>query len=185
MTVAALGLLAVVAVRMPAQQPLETLQGHVRVIDGDSLMLGGTNVRLQGIDAPELAQSCTRNDMTFPCGQQALAELSKLINGHVVSCESLGQDRYGRTLARCKAGAKELNSAMVETGWAVAYGSYDAQEREARKASRGIWQGEFTTPQEWRRAHDGFADAPDNLPSEPVDNLLASLWDWMRGWIGF
>ena len=33
----------------------EQLSGRARIIDGDTLSIGGVNVRLQGIAAPELA----------------------------------------------------------------------------------------------------------------------------------
>jgi len=75
------------------------------------------------------------------------------------------------------AATTELNSAMIEAGWAVAYGAYEAQETQARKAGRGLWRGDFMRPQEWRRAHD-------KLSEEPRD-LVADFWGWLRGRIGF
>lgn len=173
-TLALIGLLAMVVARMPPMRPAETLQGVVRVADGDSLMLGAVRIRLQGIDAPELAQTCENGGITYPCGRQAQAALMQLVGDRAVTCDSYGQDRYGRTLARCMAGATELNRAMVEAGWAVAYGDYDAQEAEARKAGRGVWRGDFLRPQEWRHAHDAIAEEP-----------LADFWGWLRGRIGF
>jgi endonuclease YncB( thermonuclease family) len=41
---------------------------------------------------------------------------------------------------------------MVEEGWAVSYGrDYDHEETRARNRSAGLWAGEFTRPQDWRR----------------------------------
>ena len=31
---------------------------HIKVIDGDSIVLNGTEIRLEGIDAPEYKQIC-------------------------------------------------------------------------------------------------------------------------------
>jgi endonuclease YncB( thermonuclease family) len=39
-------------------QNFPTISGTATVKDGDSLMIGGLEVRLHGIDAPELDQTC-------------------------------------------------------------------------------------------------------------------------------
>lgn len=36
----------------------DDLTGPARIVDGDSIEVGGTKIRLYGIDAPELDQSC-------------------------------------------------------------------------------------------------------------------------------
>ena len=43
--------------------------GHAK--DGDSLMVGDTEVRLFGIDAPEWDQSCQKNGTDWSCGAAA------------------------------------------------------------------------------------------------------------------
>ena len=52
------------------------------------------------------------------------------------------------------AGAVELNRRMVEDGWAIAYEGLPSvlsrsQER-ARAMKRGLWQGYFKPPRQWR-----------------------------------
>ncbi|MEP4770969.1 MAG: thermonuclease family protein [Roseibium sp.] len=48
----------------------------VRVVDGDTLVLGDDTIRMQGIDAPELAQTCQNTaGKTYRCGQIAKAFL--------------------------------------------------------------------------------------------------------------
>src|SRR5438046_7903644 len=74
-----------------------SLSGTARSIDGDSLMVGSSEIRLHGIDAPELTQTCTRDGQPWSCGTAAADQLSKLIAGQPVTCVSMGQDRYGRT----------------------------------------------------------------------------------------
>lgn len=176
LAIVALGVVAVVAARMPSLRPYETLHGPARVADGDSLVLGGLRIRLEGIDAPELDQTCTRDGGDYACGRQAREALARLVAGRAVSCESSGRDRYDRALARCTAGATELNRAMVEAGWAVAYGDYRREEAEARGAGRGLWAGAFERPQDWRRLHGGPAEAPHDG--------LSVLWAWLRGLFG-
>ena len=71
-------------------------------------------------------------------------------------CEPSGRDRYGRTLAYCKAGAIDLNRQMVADGWAFAFVKYNVRyaevEQTARLAKRGLWAGQAEKPWEWRAA---------------------------------
>ncbi|MEO1020146.1 MAG: hypothetical protein AAFY56_21030 [Pseudomonadota bacterium] len=36
----------------------DTISGTARVIDGDTISVGATIIRLEGLDAPDLAQTC-------------------------------------------------------------------------------------------------------------------------------
>lgn len=130
------------------------LRGTVSVIDGDTLDLHGQRIRLYGIDAPESGQSCTRNEKSWRCGKDAAYTLSDLIGRKSVSCTPEDTDRYGRIVAVCIMGTVNLNDWMVRNGWAVAYRHYsDAYadaEAEAKADQRGIWQGQFDMPWEWR-----------------------------------
>jgi len=49
--------------------------------DGDSLMVGATEVRLFGVDAPEYDQRCKRNDAAYSGGAEATERLSRLATG--------------------------------------------------------------------------------------------------------
>ena len=141
-------------------RPHEALAGHARVIDGDTLVIGGTKVRLDGIDAPESQQTCTRGKQPWPCGVAATSRLVELIGGQQVVCEGVGQDRYHRRLAFCSAGTRELNREMVRSGLAVASGRFGAEELDARRGARGVWSGAFEHPSAWRRRHERAA-APE------------------------
>ena len=128
----------------------------IRVLDGDSLMVDGREVRLHGIDAVELHQTCHEPDgREWPCGRLARAHLHKLVRGHSLTCRTIDEDRYGRVVARCITDAgMDIGERMVRDGWAVAYvrhsPAYVMAERDARDARRGIWAGRFTPPEEWR-----------------------------------
>ena len=127
-------------------------------IDGDSLMWGEVEMRLHGIDAPELHQLCTtRNGERWACGRAAKKWLRKLLRRGPVTCRRVTTDRYGRMVGICMVNGRDIGRAMVRAGLAVAYVRYSrryvADERAARAARRGIWQGHFTLPHLWRRRH--------------------------------
>ena len=131
-----------------------SVMGAARPIDGDSLWVAEHEVRLEGIDAPEGRQTCRRGGEIWACGDEAHRELSRMIAGETVTCRVSRRDAYGRLLARCSAGDRDLNAAMVRTGMAVAYGDYGAEETEARSSERGLWSGEFDAPSQWRAKHN-------------------------------
>ena len=71
------------------------LSGVPRVVDGDTLAIGATRVRLEGIDAPETDQVCLNaNGMRWACGIDARDQLAAHIAGRVVTCSSNGTDVY-------------------------------------------------------------------------------------------
>ncbi len=129
--------------------------GLAHVADGDSVAIAGTRLRLLGIDAPELAQTCRRDERGYACGETAKGHLAELIAGRRLDCVWERRDKYGRGLARCRAGALDLNAAMVRDGWAVAYGGYEGEEAEARRNRRGLWAGRFEWPEDFRRRERG------------------------------
>lgn len=148
------------------------------MVDGDSLSVSGISVRLFGIDAPEGRQTCTRNDQTWSCGEEAATQLRELIGGGQVSCDGRGNDEFGRMLAVCRAGQLELNRVMVESGWATAFLKYSniyaAEEQMAKGDRRGIWDSTFVSPSDYRQANQPrelvepqrFA-RPARVPSRP------------------
>lgn len=122
------------------------------VVDGDSLEKGVVRIRLEGIDAPEYLQDCyDAKGEKYRCGIKAMDYLQVLISGKV-KCEYIEKDRYGRQLSQCyDANNENINREMVLSGWAMAYGDkFKDEERQARKAKRGIWQGKFMRPELYR-----------------------------------
>jgi len=137
----------------------------VTVIDGDSLRTGAETIRILNIDAPELHQTCRdERDREWPCGRAARKRLVELTAKGDVACTSQGHDRFGRSLATCKAaGIDDIGAVMVREGLAVNFGGetgpYASIEDDARTAKRGLWRGSFERPQAWRDAHPR-SDAP-------------------------
>ena len=134
----------------------ERIAGRAKIIDGDSFEIGSVGVRLFGVDAPEGRQSCTRSTgRAWACGEAAAAELRRLAGSRELTCMRRDEDDYGRIVAVCRAGNTDLGAAMVRAGLAVAYRRYSddyvAAEREAQAARRGLWAGQFVTPEAYRR----------------------------------
>src|SRR5688572_11745110 len=132
------------------EQRAEVIAGAARVIDGDSLTVRGAEIRLYGIDAVELHQSCRRAGEPWNCGADAARALRTAIAGREVTCRARERDRYNRIVAVCHVGGLDLGAAMIKGGHAVAFGAYAADEREARDARRGIWSSSFDQPSVWR-----------------------------------
>ena len=134
--------------------------GPVRVVDGDTLRIGARRIRLYGIDAPEHAQRCAdAAGRPYACGEAAAAALTRLIGGRQPDCAERDRDRYGRSVAVCTLDGRDLNRAMVAGGWALAYlryaRDYAPDEAAARQARRGLWQGSFERPDQYRAERRG------------------------------
>ena len=137
------------------------ITGPVRAGDGDSLNIGATRIRLHGIDAVELAQHCKdAAGQDHACGAEAQRALEDLVRNRVVRCdERHGVDQYGRIAAVCTADGIDLNAAMVDAGYAVAYRqhslAYVPNEDRTKAAKKGLWAGSFQMPWDWRRHEIG------------------------------
>lgn len=132
------------------------LTGRAQVVDGDTLEINGVRIRLEGIDAPETAQSCGRRWLgQWSCGRSAVTALEELTLGKQVDCTPQGLDKYGRTLAICHVQGRDINAEMVRRGMAWAFvkfsNRYVKEEAEARAVKAGIWQGPATPAWYWRQ----------------------------------
>jgi endonuclease YncB( thermonuclease family) len=141
-------------VAAPSQSQARPIYGSLEVVDGDTLRMGGARIRLFGIDAPERDQICSRNGVRWLCGSEATEHLKRLVTGKSVRCIPTGKDGYGRTLARCDTIGVDLNKAMVESGYAIAFRKYSTDyvstEETAKAGARGLWSGAFEEPSVYR-----------------------------------
>jgi endonuclease YncB( thermonuclease family) len=133
--------------------PEYDITGAAEAIDGDSVRLNGENLRLKGIDAPELFQICSISGRETPCGREARAALRKHLTSGLATCIGSERDRYGRLLVVCRVRGIDVNAAMVRDGQAVSFGNYQSEEAEAKAAYRGLWAGDFERPRDWRARH--------------------------------
>jgi endonuclease YncB( thermonuclease family) len=134
----------------------ETIIGQASVIDGDTLEIHGQRIRLSGIDAPESDQLCRGDDsLQYRCGAKSANALDDHIAGRPVSCEGIGRDQYGRTVAVCSISGEDMAAWLVRNGLAFDWpryskGRYADAQKQAERAGRGVWAGSYVVPWAYR-----------------------------------
>jgi endonuclease YncB( thermonuclease family) len=148
----------------------DSVRGPARVIDGDTLEIGSTIIRLADIDAPELGQKCDGPKKLSSCGRVAADFLAERIEGQQIECDVVAIDDYGRSIASCIHNGEELSSWMVREGYALAFvrfsDRYAADEQAARAQQAGLWRATVEPPWEFRAKRWEFAaqEAPEGCP---------------------
>jgi endonuclease YncB( thermonuclease family) len=154
----------------------DDLRGQASVIDGDTLEIHGTRIRLWGIDAPETSQLCRGDDsLQYRCGAKAANDLDAFIARRPVNCLPISLDRYGRTVATCSVGGEDLGDWLVRNGLALDWPQYskrkyDAAQRAAEQSGRGIWVGSYVEPWLYRvciRVGGSPANCSDDANAHP------------------
>ncbi len=84
---------------------------NCRVVDGGTLHCDGGRIRLLGIDAPELPGHCARGRNCAPGDPYASTHSLEagMGEGATLRIESIGTDRYGRTLALVRGSGGDLS----------------------------------------------------------------------------
>lgn len=112
----------------------QVLEGRAYIIDGDSLIIDKIQVRLFGVDAPEL---------NHPYGIKSKWALVRLCKGQVIRAEVTEEDEYGRTVARCYLeDGRDLSAEMVKLGLAIDWPKYSGccyQALEVPGIRKKLW----------------------------------------------
>lgn len=134
----------------------ETEAKVARVIDGDTIELeSGVRVRYLLVDTPEISRDC-------------FAEIGKSFNSEMVlgktvrlTYEERCTDVFGRSLAYVSVDGQEVNALLVQRGYGCVLfippdgtsrvDEFDALEREAKDAHRGLWSACHPLPPACRR----------------------------------
>jgi endonuclease YncB( thermonuclease family) len=114
----------------------------VGITDGDSIVVlaadnARVDIRLDGIDCPELGQDFGRRAKQFT---------SDLLFGRDVLVTPKSLDRYGRSVARVLVSGRDVSTEVVRAGYAWHFVRYSSDpvlaeaEQAARAARRGLWQ---------------------------------------------
>lgn len=151
------------------------IAGRVRVIDADTVDIGQTRVRLYAIDAPEMDQTCrTEQGIAFACGIWASAQVAARFEGAQATCRKIDTDRYGRTVATCRAGGVDMGQEIVSQGWAFAYRrygmDYDLDEKSAYVATRGLHGFAVQSPARFRKTR-----ARGRVPPDPKCRIKGNI----------
>lgn len=141
-----------------------------KVYDGDTVTIGSQNIRLDSIDAPELAQ-------TF--GRQAQKTLETLVLGKPVTVAFTKLDKYGRTVGAVFTSDctyANLRQVAIGSAWfyrayqcevsAVSRNAFAAAEDAAIAADLGMWAQAATPP--WVYRNGVSPDTPSCTASTPV-----------------
>jgi endonuclease YncB( thermonuclease family) len=133
-----------------------TLRGVVsHVTDGDTLWVrpaGGApvQVRLQGLDAPEICQSF---------GPQARDALAARVLHRPVRVSVRTRDMYDRSVGTVSLDGQDVGAWLVAGGfaWSARYrgrsGPYAREETQARQGRMGLWATGAVEPRSFRRRH--------------------------------
>lgn len=90
---------------------MHVIEGPAYVVDGDSLVINKTQIRIYGVDAPELHH---------PYGKKAKWAMVALCKGHQVRAKIVEQDHHGRAVAMCYLpDGRDLSEEMVKLGLAL------------------------------------------------------------------
>lgn len=103
------------------EQPISTtIEGPAYVVDGDTIVIQKTQIRLFGVDAPEL---------DHPHGKNAKWALVNLCKGKTIRAEVIEQDAYGRTVAKCHLqDGRDLSAEMVKLGLAIDWPKFSGRK---------------------------------------------------------
>jgi len=156
--------LVMLATPSPTAQPRTTTGKVVYVADGDTLtVLDDRNrqykVRLDGIDAPEIAQAY---------GDAAKKSLSDLVLGKMVTVTRSKIAREGWIVGKVTLSGRDINLEQIRRGYAWFYRAYakelspedatayEQAEAKAREDHLGLWAGaEPIAPWDLREAQRG------------------------------
>ena len=124
-------------VRAPVAAPKPApviIQGPAYVTDGDGLVIQKNNIRLFGIDAPE---------MNHPYGVNAKRALMALCKGQKIRAEVTSVDNHGRTVAICYLpDGRDLSAELVKLGLALDWPKFSGgryRHLETPDARRKLW----------------------------------------------
>jgi micrococcal nuclease len=111
-----------------AQCPRGTLTGQVTLVrDGDTIVVGGMPIRLNGLAAPEGDE---------PGGAEATNAMQQLVLGRELRCELDGERTHDRCVGVCYLDGTDVSEVMVHRGVArdcprFSQGRYAEAERQA------------------------------------------------------
>ncbi|MCZ7595842.1 MAG: thermonuclease family protein [Hyphomicrobium sp.] len=146
------------------------VEGRGTAVTGDTLRIGSTIVRLNGIEAPEPDQMCTDADgRDWSCGRTARQALAGILRSGRVTCE-VSDSSEGYSSGDCEIDDRDIAAELVRGGHVFAatglFASYRGLEDEARASKAGLWVGQAMRPSDYRaqKWEEAKREAPDGCP---------------------
>jgi len=132
----------------PGMTRLESVM-VIRVVDGDTIIVGKDKLRLIGIDSPELETEKLKGECY---SVEAKNKLKELVENKEVRLEKdvRERDKYDRLLRYVYVGEKNINELLVREGFAKLatyppdmkyYGKLKEAQRVAKENRAGLWGG--------------------------------------------
>jgi endonuclease YncB( thermonuclease family) len=98
-------------VQLPVFPEVGVLEGKCHVIDGDTIVIKRTKIRLAGIDAPELDK---------PWGQKSKWAMVQIVKGQVVTAKLNGEHSHDRLVATCYLpDGRDIGAELIGQGLAL------------------------------------------------------------------
>lgn len=83
---------------------------QVQIRDADTIVVSGTPVRLNGVDAPELGT---------PAGRDARRWMVNYLSGRSIQCDLNGERTHDRWVGVCYADGEDIGAALIAAGHAL------------------------------------------------------------------
>jgi micrococcal nuclease len=99
----------------------ESVGARACVVDGDTFRLGKRRIRIEGIDAPELAGPCEAERRLAVVSRERLRVLLSDGAFTMTAQRADARDKYGRELRRLSRGGRPLGPVLVGEGLARDY----------------------------------------------------------------
>lgn len=116
-------------------KPGTTLKGKCHVIDGDTIVINHTHIRLAGIDAPELDQ---------PFGQKSKWALVHMVKGQEITAAIHCEMSYDRIVATCTLpDGRDIAAELVRQGLALDWPTFSKGKYahlEPTGARKKLWR---------------------------------------------
>lgn len=126
------------------QTATSEVMGPCYVVDGDTICIGSQNIRLSGIDAPE---------MDHPYGKNAKWHLVNLTKGQHIRAVFHGAQTHARELATCYLpDGRDLSAEMVAAGLAIDWPKFSGgkyRHLEAPDARKRMWRADARQKGKW------------------------------------
>ena len=120
------------------------MTGPCYVVDGDTIVIGYQNIRLSGIDAPEI---------DHPYGKNAKWHLVNLTKGHHIRAVFHGTQTHAREVATCYLpDGRDLSAEMVAAGLAIDWPKFSGGKYrylEAPDARKRMWRADARQKGKW------------------------------------